>query len=63
MDSYSVFPVSDDVVRISAQNNWWGYNDTWAVMGRIWDGRDEPGLAVVVYEPYYKHNYTLLSGP
>ncbi|GAB6022030.1 hypothetical protein CHUAL_006179 [Chamberlinius hualienensis] len=50
------------VARIDATNNWWGYNQSWAVSGRIWDGLDEPGIIQAVYKPFYINNETLING-
>jgi len=47
---------------IEAKNNWWGYNETTAVEGRIRHYRDIPELLQVRFEPYYLDNRTVLSG-
>ncbi|CAM1311440.1 Uncharacterised protein g5687 [Pycnogonum litorale] len=46
---------------IHAEYNWWGYNETIAVMGRIKDNYDTPELLPVKFEPFYLHNKTVLS--
>ena len=47
---------------IEAGNNWWGYNESTAVVGRIRDYRDLAELLQVRFEPFYHNNYTVLSG-
>ena len=42
--------------------NWWGYNTTVAVEGRIRDYKDREGLLEVKSQPYYENNMTVLSG-
>lgn len=48
--------------KIDAANNYWGFNTTLAVSGRIRDQSDDPTLLEVTYEPYYKTNATVLNG-
>ncbi|XP_025830817.1 protein bark beetle [Agrilus planipennis] len=48
--------------RIDAEYNYWGYNTTLAVSGRIRDQRDDPTLLEVSYEPFYMNNETILDG-
>ena len=47
---------------INAKYNYWGYNETYAVAGRIKDLHDEDGLLEVDFTPYQLSNKTLLSG-
>lgn len=47
--------------KIDAANNYWGFNTTLAVRGRIKDQSDDPKLLEVTYEPYYKNNKTILN--
>ena len=47
---------------INAKYNYWGYNETYAVAGRIKDLHDEKGLLEVDFTPYQLSNKTLLSG-
>ncbi|KAK2706945.1 hypothetical protein QYM36_014842 [Artemia franciscana] len=47
---------------IDAVYNWWGYNTTVAVEGRIRDYKDREGLLEVKSQPYYENNMTVLSG-
>ncbi|CAB3370904.1 Hypothetical predicted protein [Cloeon dipterum] len=47
---------------IDAKHNWWGYNNTLAVMGRIKDRRDDLDLLEVDFEPFHMSNRTILSG-
>ena len=47
---------------IEAINNWWGYNETTAVVGRIRDYRDIAELLEVRFEPFVLNNRTVLSG-
>lgn len=49
-------------MAIEAKNNWWGYNESTAVVGRIRDFRDIPELLQVRFEPFYHDNRTVLSG-
>lgn len=49
-------------MSIEAKNNWWGYNESTAVVGRIRDYRDIPELLQVRFEPFYRDNRTVLSG-
>nr|CAD7425800.1 unnamed protein product [Timema monikensis] len=48
--------------RIDAKHNWWGYNETLAVTGRIRDRFDSPELLEVDYQPFYMNNQSILSG-
>ncbi|KAJ8919535.1 hypothetical protein NQ315_002156 [Exocentrus adspersus] len=48
--------------RIDAANNYWGFNTTLAVSGRIRDQRDDPRLLEVTYTPFYMNNQTILNG-
>lgn len=47
---------------IDAKHNWWGYNETLAVLGRIKDRADDPDLLEVDFRPYHMNNRTVLSG-
>ncbi|XP_071445359.1 protein bark beetle [Hetaerina americana] len=47
---------------IDAKHNWWGYNGSITVGGRIKDRRDEAHLLEVDYEPFHMNNLTLLGG-
>ncbi|KAL0266608.1 UNVERIFIED_CONTAM: hypothetical protein PYX00_009105 [Menopon gallinae] len=48
--------------RIDAKHNWWGFNESLAVSGRIKDRLDEPDLLEVDYKPYLMNNRSILSG-
>ncbi|XP_066146694.1 protein bark beetle [Euwallacea fornicatus] len=47
--------------KIDAAYNYWGFNTTSAVRGRIKDQTDDPRLLEVTYEPYYMNNKSLLN--
>ena len=47
---------------INAKYNYWGYNETYAVAGRIKDLHDEDGLLEVDFTPFQMNNRTLMSG-
>ena len=47
---------------INAKYNYWAYNETYAVAGRIKDLHDEEGLLEVDFTPFQMNNRTLLSG-
>jgi len=47
---------------INAKYNYWGYNETYAVAGRIKDLHDVNGLLEVDFTPFQMNNRTLLSG-
>ena len=47
---------------INAKYNYWAYNETYAVAGRIKDLHDEDGLLEVDFTPFHMNNRTLLSG-
>ena len=47
---------------INAKYNYWGYNETYAVAGRIKDLLDEDGLLEVDFTPFQMNNRSLLSG-
>ncbi|XP_034245120.1 protein bark beetle isoform X3 [Thrips palmi] len=47
---------------IDAKHNWWGYNESLAVLGRIKDRADDPDLLEVDFRPYHMNNRTVLSG-
>ncbi|GLH02202.1 LOW QUALITY PROTEIN: Protein bark beetle [Gryllus bimaculatus] len=47
---------------IDAKHNWWGYNETLAVMGRIRDRSDHPDLLEVDFKPFHMNNQSILSG-
>lgn len=46
---------------IDARHNYWGFNDSIAVYGRIKDYKDEIQLMPVDVLPYYSSNKTLLE--
>ncbi|KAG6445644.1 protein bark beetle isoform X2 [Manduca sexta] len=48
--------------RIDAKHNYWSYNETLAVAGRIRDQADNPLLLEVDYRPFYMNNLTVLGG-
>ncbi|XP_050298201.1 protein bark beetle isoform X2 [Anthonomus grandis grandis] len=48
--------------KIDASYNYWGFNTTLAVRGRIRDQMDDPRLLEVTYEPFYMNNQTILNG-
>lgn len=48
--------------KIDAAYNYWGYNESLAVSGRIRDWSDDPNLLEVTYTPYYMNNETILNG-
>jgi hypothetical protein len=47
---------------IDAKHNWWGYNETLAVMGRICDHSDDLDLLEVDFRPFHMNNRSILSG-
>lgn len=47
---------------INAKYNYWAYNETYAVAGRIKDLHDEDGLLEVDFTPFQMNNKSLLSG-
>ena len=47
---------------INAKYNYWAYNESFAVAGRIKDLHDENGLLEVDFTPFHMNNRTLLSG-
>ena len=44
---------------VSAKDNWWGTNDPFTT---IFDGRSEPGIGNVLYEPFQKDPFKIGSG-
>ncbi|XP_043483219.1 protein bark beetle isoform X2 [Leptopilina heterotoma] len=48
--------------HVDARHNWWGYNETVAVAGRIRDRGDSPELLQVDYQPFHMNNQTVLNG-
>lgn len=48
--------------HVDARHNWWGYNETLAVAGRIRDRGDSPELLQVDYQPFHMNNKSVLSG-
>ncbi|XP_015436907.1 PREDICTED: protein bark beetle [Dufourea novaeangliae] len=48
--------------HIDARHNWWGYNETLAVAGRIRDRGDSPELLQVDYQPFHMSNKSVLNG-
>ncbi|XP_050428797.1 protein bark beetle isoform X2 [Adelges cooleyi] len=53
-----IYPIDGS---IDARHNYWGFNDTVAVFGRIKDYKDEIELMPVDVMPYYSSNKTLLE--
>ena len=51
-----------EVKFIEAEQNWWGYNKSTAVVGKMRDYRDSPELLRIRYDPYVRDNRTVLSG-
>ncbi|GBO44411.1 Protein bark beetle, partial [Araneus ventricosus] len=47
---------------INAKMNWWGFNGTAAVSGRIKDYYDFEELLEVEFQPFLHDNTTVLSG-
>lgn len=47
---------------VDAANNWWGFKETSAVVGRIYDRSDQPELLEVRFQPHLEHNDTVISG-
>uniref|UniRef100_A0A1V1FT29 Putative CTL17 isoform B n=1 Tax=Reticulitermes speratus TaxID=60591 RepID=A0A1V1FT29_9NEOP len=56
--------LSHDVWKtpIDAKHNWWGYNETLAVTGRICDHSDDLDLLEVDFRPFHLNNRSVLSG-
>ncbi|XP_076628397.1 C-type lectin domain-containing protein bark beetle [Colletes latitarsis] len=48
--------------HVDARHNWWGYNETLAVAGRIRDRGDSPELLQVDYQPFHMSNLSVLNG-
>ncbi|XP_011303311.1 uncharacterized protein bark isoform X1 [Fopius arisanus] len=48
--------------HVDARHNWWGYNETTAVAGRIRDRSDSPELLQVDFTPFHMNNESVLSG-
>ncbi|XP_031833217.2 C-type lectin domain-containing protein bark beetle [Nomia melanderi] len=48
--------------HIDARHNWWGYNESLAVAGRIRDRGDSPELLQVDYQPFHMNNKSVLNG-
>lgn len=48
--------------RVDAAHNYWSYNESYAVGGRIRDKSDNPLLLEVEYRPYYMNNASVLNG-
>lgn len=48
--------------RIDAKHNYWSYNESIAVSGRIRDQSDNPLFLEVDYRPFYMNNLTILDG-
>lgn len=48
--------------KIDAAHNYWGYNETYAVGGRIRDRSDNPEMLEVEFRPFYLNNKTVLNG-
>ncbi|KAF7488484.1 Protein bark beetle [Sarcoptes scabiei] len=47
---------------VQAPNNWWGFNETSAIEGRIRDSKDSYHLIPVQFQPFYSGNWSVLSG-
>ncbi|KAL3244016.1 hypothetical protein MRX96_019591 [Rhipicephalus microplus] len=47
---------------VDAESNWWGFKDTSAVVGRIYDRSDQPELLEVRFQPHLEYNDTVISG-
>ncbi|KAL7298469.1 hypothetical protein TKK_0008256 [Trichogramma kaykai] len=47
---------------VDARHNYWGYNETLAVGGRIRDRGDSPELLQVEYQPFQMNNRSVLNG-
>lgn len=47
---------------VDARHNYWGYNETLAVAGRIRDRGDSPELLQVEFQPYHMNNQSVLTG-
>ncbi|KAF0300653.1 Protein bark beetle [Amphibalanus amphitrite] len=47
---------------LDARHNWWGYNETLAIQGRIKDKLDGQGLLRVDFSNFHMNNRSLLSG-
>lgn len=48
--------------HIDARHNWWGFNESFAVSGRVRDYEDSSELLQVDYQPYHMDNSTVLNG-
>ncbi|XP_034949444.1 protein bark beetle isoform X2 [Chelonus insularis] len=48
--------------HVDARYNWWGYNETLAVAGRIRDREDSLELLQVDYKPFHMNNASVLNG-
>ncbi|OWR46233.1 Neurotrypsin [Danaus plexippus plexippus] len=48
--------------RVDAKHNYWSYNESLAVAGRVRDRADDPRLLEVDYRPYYMNNASVLGG-
>ncbi|XP_054002830.1 protein bark beetle [Hylaeus anthracinus] len=48
--------------HVDARHNWWGYNETLAVAGRVRDSGDSPDLLQVDYQPFHMSNASVLNG-
>ncbi|XP_058792901.1 protein bark beetle isoform X2 [Phymastichus coffea] len=48
--------------NVDARHNYWGYNETLAVAGRIRDRGDSPELLQVEFTPYHMNNVSVLGG-
>jgi hypothetical protein len=44
---------------MSAEGNWWGSSDAATIDQSIWDGKDDPALGLVDYEPYALQPFAL----
>jgi hypothetical protein len=44
---------------VTAENNWWGSADVVDIEQSVWDGRDDPLLGLVDFEPYATEAFEL----
>ena len=47
---------------IDARNNWWGWNSSYFVRGRVWDQNDDKYLIPVNWDPYLQTNQSVITG-
>jgi len=51
-DNFFNFQMEGGSQNVSAPNNWWGSADPTAIEDSILDGRDDPALGILEFEPY-----------